>query len=689
LIGRFEVPHVVLVSPIDHHTVRKPRCAGRPFWGCPVVVCALACSLFGASALAQEPAADTPVDDGAAGASTEAEPVREDVVAEDTAGAEAPVAGEDGAEDTSLDFLDSIDAGEEDEDIEEETEEDEPLVLPLFGETTFSLTNTTIAQYRRNNLALRGGFFESQAGYVFAVTEQLNLEMQGEELAASARIDAFLPFYEPDCMGMGCDFDFDIRPGPTRYDDEAEEDWGRILPERLTIRYENDDLAVELGDSHVVFGRGLALRFQKLDLIGLDATSRGGYVEYDGDDVFVRALGGIANPQNLDPQTLLIVPDPWVDVVTGVASGARLGANDELELGGHLVGVWFAPDDARNEAIRALVAGWYASAPSLFDGALALYVEANGMVREDLDEETTAIRHTGHAVYAQAQLNADDLSITLEWKEVRDFLLAPSPAVPPQRIYSGVPPLDRDGERFRGVHNSRGGALQVSYGIPESDWVVAGQGILYAHQDEAISLGRGRPAIYTDPWEGILVTHGVLQVQKHAAEELGDDEVNWTLDASVGYRTETYLTDRAAAASPDGPDMNTEPDYGAGDTEWRVIHGEVDFAIALGEHSFDLKIEHRFEHRLLFEAVDYIRGGVALTYTIGDRFSVTPSLRWNTERATYPTFYVGGEVRFDFNDESFIRLFGGQTPAGRICSGGVCRDVPAFEGMVLEGVFRI
>lgn len=663
----------MLASPIDLETAREPRRAGQPFAGCPVVVWALGCSLWSASALGQEPADE----------STAAESLEEEASAEDVAGEEPE--GEGG--DVSLDFLDSIDAGEEDHEIDATEEEDEPLVLPLFGETTFSLTNTTIAQYRRNNLALPGGFFESQAGYVFAVTEQLNLELQGEELAVSARIDAFLPFVRPDCIGMGCNFDFDIRPGPTRYDEMDEEDWGRVLPERLTIRYQTGDVTAELGDSHVVFGRGLALRFQKLDLIGLDATNRGGYVEYDGDDIFVRALGGIANPQNLDPQTLAIIPDPWVDFVTGVASGVRLGENDELELGGHLVGVWFEPDDTRNEAIRALVAGWYASAPSLFDGALALYVEANGMVREDLDEETTRIRHTGHAVYGQAQVNAGDLSITLEWKEVRDFLLAPSPAVPPQRVYSGVPPLDRDGERFRGVHNSRGGAMQVSYGIPESDWVVAGQGILYAHQDEPIT-GPGGTAVLSDPWEGILVTHGVLQVQKHAAEELGEDEVNWALDASVGYRTETYLTDRAALLSPD-ENMDRIPDFGAGDTEWRVIHGEVDFAIAFGEHSFDLKIEHRFEHRLLFNAVDYVRGGVALTYTIGDRFSVTPSLRWNTERAEYPDFYLGGEVRFDFNDESFVRLFGGQTPAGRICSGGVCRDVPAFEGMVLEGVFRI
>jgi hypothetical protein len=656
--------------------------------GCPVFLCVISIVFaLATAASAQETTSDEPLVDesGVGDDSIAEEPSSESEAAGDSPG-EGEVGPDEASGDVSLDFLDSIDAGEEDESLPDE-EEDTPIVLPLFGETTFSLTNTTIAQYRRNNLALPGGLFESQAGYVFALTEQLNLEMQGEELAVSARIDAFLPFVEPDCMAAGCNFFYDIRPGPTRYSDEEENDYGRVLPERLTIRYQRDDLAVELGDSHVVFGRGLALRMQKLDLIGLDTALRGGYVEYDSERFFVRALGGIANPQNLDPQTLAIVPDPWVDLITGVAAGTRLGENQELEIGGHVVSVWFEREDARSEEVRAIVGGWYASAPSLFDGALALYVEANGMVREDLDPELVAIRHSGHAVYAQAQVNASDLSITLEWKEVRDFLLAPSPSVPPQRIYSGVPPLDRDGERFRGVHNSRGGAMQVSYGIPDSDWVLAGQGILYAHQDEPIR-GPGGTSVLADPWDGILVSHGVLQVQKHAAEELGDDDVNWALDASFGYRAERYLTDRAASGSPD-ENMDGEPDYRAGGLEWRVIHGEIDFAFAIGEHSFDLKIEHRFEHRLLFNAVDYVRGGVALTYTIGDRFSVTPSLRWNTERAEYPTFYVGGEVRFDFNDESFVRLFGGQTPAGRICSGGVCRDVPAFEGMVLEGVFRL
>ena len=42
-----------------------------------------------------------------------------------------------------------------------------------------------------------------------------------------------------------------------------------------------------------------------------------------------------------------------------------------------------------------------------------------------------------------------------------------------------------------------------------------------------------------------------------------------------------------------------------------------------------------------------------------------------------------------FTLSNFIRVFGGMTPGGRVCSGGVCRDVPLFQGAVAELVLRI
>ena len=51
--------------------------------------------------------------------------------------------------------------------------------------------------------------------------------------------------------------------------------------------------------------------------------------------------------------------------------------------------------------------------------------------------------------------------------------------------------------------------------------------------------------------------------------------------------------------------------------------------------------------------------------------------------------YPSIEFRYNFDPSNSIRLFVGQTPGGLICSGGVCRQVPPFEGGLLELVLRL
>ena len=111
--------------------------------------------------------------------------------------------------------------------------------------------------------------------------------------------------------------------------------------------------------------------------------------------------------------------------------------------------------------------------------------------------------------------------------------------------------------------------------------------------------------------------------------------------------------------------------------------------VALGGHSLEVRVEHRIERRFTFGYIDYVRGGVSLTWSYGG-FHVSPIIRWDTERKDLDsTLYLAGEARWEFVEGSHVRLFGGRTPGGRLCSGGICRDVPPFEGVLLELVIRI
>lgn len=531
-------------------------------------------------------------------------------------------------------------------DAEEGAEAETPLVLPLFGETTFSLTDTTILEYRRNPA-------EEEGGFALVLTEKLDLAAQGEDLRLSMRIDAFAPFKDADCnvdIHSLCTLDYDLR-----------------VPERVTLLWEPGDWTMELGDSYAVFGRGVALSFRKVDLLGIDTTLRGGHVQYDGDVFTLELLGGLANPQNIDPITLETFDDPK-DVVAGASAGLRLGGDGAVEVGAHAARVWFEESAATDVDVSGTVFGWRIGAPSLLDGHLALYGEANAMVRQG-PLRCPEDRCWGRAVYGSAQVNAGDLSILFEWKDYRDYLLAPNNSVAgePWRVYSAAPTLDRDTERLRGLHNSRGGALQVDYALAPGPWSVAVNGIVYGHEDEDPTR---------DPWDGILVTHGYATVRRQN-QSVDQSELGWSLEMSGGYRRETWLGE--------------EPifDVQAGDLDWRVVHGEVDLTVGKGEHSFELLVEHRDERRLFLEYVEYVRGGVSLTWSWAGEISVSPMLRWSTEKKTQDTFYPGGEVRWEFREGSHVRLFGGRTPGGRICSGGVCRDVPPFEGVLGELVLRL
>jgi hypothetical protein len=207
-------------------------------------------------------------------------------------------------------------------------------------------------------------------------------------------------------------------------------------------------------------------------------------------------------------------------------------------------------------------------------------------------------------------------------------------------------------------------------------------GVGYGHADDPSR----------DPWEDILTTHGLLTLTK-LNDSTTDQEIGWTLDLSGGYRREVYLDDGASASA------------NAGDLYWEVIHAIFDLNIGYGAHSFELHADPRFERkRRPFPIMvdpecsglncnstfnQYVRGGVYLTWSIAGRLHFTFNLQWNSERPNQGPFFPNGEVKWEFIRGTHVRLKVGANPGGLICSGGVCRDVPPFEGGQFELVVRI
>ena len=564
----------------------------------------------------------------------------------------------------------------------ESTDDDEPGLsfnIPGLGRTAFSMTSTTSARYRGQNYD-----FNTHDDNFASLQQRLDLSLQSDEVRMELRLDGFLPFLPGITHGTTtcmpgeeslCYLEADVRP------------------ERFLLEWQHSDWKLQAGDACAIMGRGIALAFRKVDLLGVDTALRGGQVRYDGSHFHMQVVGGVANPQNLDPTDLRLIQEQR-DTVVATEIGTRLGEFDDVDVALQYSRVWFRDDETGRQNRIVDVIGWHAEMPSLADGALSLYVEADGLRREYNDFGVPG-REYGRAVYASAQLQVGQTTVLAEWQDYSNFMVAATTAESrAYRIYSSQPTLELEGlQRVRAIGNRRGGSLKVDYAFADTAWSVSANSILVGLNEDTTA----------DPWDGILVSHTWLAVHRFndssseptddaASEDDGAEQhVGWTLDALAGYRRETYLTDPSSMS------------VGAGDLDRQVMHGEVDASIGAGLHAFEVRVEQRYEREFVFaDYNNFTQGGVTLTWSYGTHLTVSPAFRWNTEKAGLIAQrdmrdynFIGGqyypalEVKWTFSPGNFVSLFGGMTPGGRICSGGVCREVPPFEGVLSQLVLRL
>ncbi len=637
--------------------------------------------------------------------------------------------------------------------------------LPGLGPTAFTFTNTNLVRFRGNNFDAnpRDDNFGSY-------TLRLDMAATAAPWRLYARIDGFSP--------LGHDTSCPLEQASLCYLRS------NYRPERVSLRYQRGDVTFELGDFYQVFGRGVTLAFRKVDPIGLDTTLRGGRFEYEHGRLTARGFAGLGNPQNLDPISLSIFPDPN-DFLTGASLATRVGPDADIELSGHVVHADFerGADNARQDSVD--IAGWRMEFPSLLDGNLSLYGEANVMRRQirqgdrvsscdgitafaarglgldvgdGCDSPPSATRN-GRAVYVAAQLQRGRYTVLFEWKDYTNYLLGPTENANSSprdvaRVYSTAPSLERDDQRIFTNANARGARLRIDYNRPGSPWIFTLNSVAYGWAEASNTRGEA-----LDPWddtEGLLTSHTYVAIRRRSrpviapqrpaadpsgaaaasgsqAQAAGAGGANITagglggaavtrvargdfnLIASVGYRREFRLGTAAT-------DPGRTPAFEAGDIKHESVQMDIDYAFPVGSNdSLELRLDHRFERNYLFDRLtgfDFnqllggVRGGLMLSWSHGLPLVVSVTLRWdNTTRAPeenglffrpfgasaqdtggsplLPTLYPSAEVRWNFTISNFLRLFAGMTPGGRVCSGGVCRDVPLFQGAIAELVFRI
>ncbi len=617
--------------------------------------------------------------------------------------------------------------------------------LPVLGQTSFTFTNTTITTYRVNN------FDNNQFDDRFlSFTERFDSALTSAPWRLQLRIDGFLPLLNRAVPAPGVQWAGTNQPMfngctlPYCYDYLR---WDLRL-ERFALRYQRNGITIEGGDVYTVIGRGVAMAFRKVDPLGLDTVIRGGRAEFEIDRFTFRGFGGYVNPQNLDPITLQVNHD-WgnavaggnttlragPDIIGGIEGAARIGPDEDVELGVHALRLHSA--DSLGIDYDVDVYGMRAQAPALLDGSLTAHLEVDGLRRETSYFRVTRtmdgtmsraneLRQTvnfGRAIFGAVQYVRGNFNALVEWKDYTNYLLSPSGSgSDPRRVYSAAPSLERDDMQIRTNSNTRGGRLRLEYAFRPSPWIAS---------ITAVANGNSELNEH-DPWDSrfpaIGVAHGYLTIRRRsriapvAAPSSGGASAagaggltagatrvaagDWQVTGSVGYRHEWVLGDAVQSHGPTGADS----------TDWQIWHADMNLEFAVApqdslELRIDASINRRWNTSINTVSPDpyylYSRSGVALTWAHGTRWNFSGVLRYDTfyyaQGKQTPTvqpdgtidlerawqFYPAGEIRWMFIPGSTLRLFGGATPGGRLCTGGVCRDVPPFSGAMLELVLRI
>jgi hypothetical protein len=425
---------------------------------------------------------------------------------------------------------------------------------------------------------------------------------------------------------------------------------------------------------------------------------------------------------------------PGPDLIGGGEIAARLGPDEDIEVGVHALRAHFPEAVTRDFDVDVL--GYRVQSPSLLDGALALHGEVHALRRTEtvyriapgtmerggVNRESERF---GRALYASAQLTLGTWNTLVEWKDYTNFMLSPDGGgSDARRIYSAAPSLEREDVQFRTNSNTRGGRVRIEHAFRPGPWTASFTGASNGFTEENDQ----------DPWSanGFGAVHGYVTVRRRgrpasrpATPDGGGGSSgggeggggissaatgglagssprvaggDWQLTGALGYRHEFVL----------GPRGTRE----AGAPDWQIGHGDVDVSFGVGaNHSLEFKLDGRLERRwsdFLHDGeagyYSYFRGGLAVTWSYTDRLTVSAVGRIDNtnqalgrqlinpidnSRSDFPMFYPAGEIRYMFMPGSTVRLFGGMTPGGRLCTGGVCRDVPPFQGAIAEVVLRI
>jgi hypothetical protein len=309
---------------------------------------------------------------------------------------------------------------------------------------------------------------------------------------------------------------------------------------------------------------------------------------------------------------------------------------------------------------------------------VTVYVEAAGQkladIRSATDARAEADIDAGHAVYGSATVVEFPWVFLLEAKHYRRlFPLYANVNTASAREFSllawNAPPTGEapyvDTE-FEGFNTCVSGARlrtdsELARGVSVFGWLGYWQTFAERAVNERCEISDDKQNDVVDVATGMELT----------SRDLGSRGL-----VTVGARNDQTKTE---LVTPEGPTRSF----------YRELHLRYNVVKSLsGRFALELDGVHRRRHRALGGPGEpWFEGENVTAVNIGPTLSIGAGIEYDTDPRVPPT-YLNLVARYRPTPSTNVSVFAGQRRGTLRCEGGVCREVPPFEGVRVDGTVR-
>ena len=401
--------------------------------------------------------------------------------------------------------------------------------------------------------------------------------------------------------------------------------------EHRFFEFDSDEFHIRAGHFFGIFGRGLLFNSYEDRVVRVDTRLDGIKATWRRDGLTATMFSGTPSVQPVDVRGL--------DLEYALPRGLKVAAS----------GVTYRPDDYLSPE-QKINREWFYSARARQNFSFGDYYVEFGQRSLDAGNLESGEPDDGEALYANVNLYRGPLSLSWERSFYKRFAVVPAA--------DGTTPLNRPPSLTReftwtlmnrhphnlNPENERGHNLDLIF--TEGPWTLAGSGVRLKRLDGETVYEMGYASLQREKLGPLKLTAGFGYQETEDIRQSVVGELSWKMDGDVTW---TLQAEHQHVRLEEGFGF----DNGEFDNEWFKLEYEraPSWAVAVFFETNNMYDEQRpsTEKKGPFPAAQ-------ITYTLGR----------------------GGN----------LNLWAGKRQAGYLCSGGVCKFEPAFEGVEFYGLFR-